>query len=206
MRYRRGPASGFSDRSVRPSFFFTAPARKPRTLCCCQPVAACSSSIVAPSGRLSRSRQVCCFVCLPVADLVLLRAAITGFLRVCRLDAFAAALLFFAPNRRLRFVRSTALHFASRQQDEIWPLGGPPFEQPRLMRGAPTTQSPAVEARRTRPLALCLFGHQRRQHGRSLRERSPVLSATFGHILGLARIAAWRVEERTSRFSARLSQ
>ena len=205
MRYRRDPASDFSDRSVSPSFFFTAPARKPRTLCCCQPVATCSSSIVAPSGRLSRSRQVCCFVCFPLASLVSATSAdaLPARLWISRFRSCASFLLTSigagAWAARLR-------RFSSRQQDATWPLGGPPVGQPRLMRGAPTTQSPAVGARRTRPLALCLLGHQRRQHGRSLRERSPVLSATFGHILGLARIAAWRVEERTSRFSARLSQ
>ena len=42
------------------------------------------------------------------------------------------------------------------------------------MRGAPTTQSPAIEARRSRPLAQCFLGNQRRQHERSLRRRSPV--------------------------------
>jgi hypothetical protein len=45
---------------------------------------------------------------------------------------------------------------------------------PRLMRGAPTTQSPAIEARRSRPLAQCFLSNQRRQHERSLRRRSPV--------------------------------
>ena len=108
MRYRRGFSSGFSDTRVRPSFFLTASARNPRTLCCCQPVAACSSSIVAPSCRLSRSRQVCCFVCLRVAGLVLLRVPTTRVLRVCRFGAFALSLLFFALNRRRRLGRAAA--------------------------------------------------------------------------------------------------
>ena len=106
MRYRRGFSFGISDTRVKPSFFLTAPARKPRTLCCCQPVAACSSSIVAPSCRPSRSRQVCCFVCLPVAGLVLLRGPTPPFRRVCRFGAFALLLLPFALSRRWRLARS----------------------------------------------------------------------------------------------------
>ena len=69
--------------SARPSFFFTAPARKPRTLCFCQPVASSRSSIVAPSRRPSRPRHVCCLLCLPVAGLVPLRLPTALFLRRC---------------------------------------------------------------------------------------------------------------------------
>ena len=165
---------------MRPSFFLTAPARKPRTLCCCQPVAACSSSIVAPSWRLSRSRQVCCLVCFRLQAWFCCECQRHPS---CAFAVSAPSLFCFSSSHLVgagAWCARPRLQFSSRQQDEIWPLGGPPFGQPRLMRGAPTTQSPAIEARRSRPLAPCLLGHQRRQHGRSLRERSPVLCATFG--------------------------
>ena len=41
-----------------------------------------------------------------------------------------------------------SLQFSSRQEDKIWPLGGPPLVQPRPLRGVPTTQSPASSAGR----------------------------------------------------------
>src|SRR4026207_2544629 len=72
------------------------------------PGPACSSSIVAPFCRLSRSRQVCCFVCFPVAGLVLLPGPAPPFRQVCRFGAFALWLLPFALSRRWRLARSTA--------------------------------------------------------------------------------------------------
>jgi hypothetical protein len=48
MRYRRNCPSDLEDVRARPSFFLTVPARKPRTLCCCQSVASIISGMVAP--------------------------------------------------------------------------------------------------------------------------------------------------------------
>ena len=50
-RHTRSPPGCLSDTSVRPSFFFNAPANAPRTVCARQPVAAQIWLIVAPSGR-----------------------------------------------------------------------------------------------------------------------------------------------------------
>jgi hypothetical protein len=41
-----------ADSSVNPSFFRATPAKKPRTECCCQPVAFMIAAMVAPWGRL----------------------------------------------------------------------------------------------------------------------------------------------------------
>src|SRR6202043_3649970 len=53
---------GFKDVSEKPSFLFTVPARNPRTLCCCQPVACIISSMLAPSDWLSRVSTRSCLV------------------------------------------------------------------------------------------------------------------------------------------------
>ena len=60
-RYMRSP-SAFSDVSVKPSFLRTTPAKKPRTECCCHPVAFMIAAIVAPLGCLSSPRTVSCLV------------------------------------------------------------------------------------------------------------------------------------------------
>src|SRR5437660_6793785 len=60
-RYMRSP-SAFSDVSVKPSFLRTTPAKKPRTECCCHPVAFMIAAIVVPLGCLSRPRTVSCLV------------------------------------------------------------------------------------------------------------------------------------------------
>src|SRR3989440_10706230 len=60
-RYMRSP-SVFSDISVKPSFLRTTPAKKPRTECCCQPVAFIMAAIVVPLGCLSRARTASCLV------------------------------------------------------------------------------------------------------------------------------------------------
>jgi hypothetical protein len=60
-RYMRSP-SAFSDVSVKPSFLRTTPAKKPRTECCCHPVAFMIAVIVAPLGCLSNPRTASCFV------------------------------------------------------------------------------------------------------------------------------------------------
>src|SRR5258705_12975274 len=54
--------SAFSDVSVKPSFLRTTPAKKPRTECCCHPVAFMIAAIVVPLGSLSRPRTVSCLV------------------------------------------------------------------------------------------------------------------------------------------------
>src|SRR5215467_1451100 len=60
-RYMRSP-SAFSDVSVKPSFLRTTPAKKPRTECCCHPVAFMIAAIVVPLGCLSSPRTVSCLV------------------------------------------------------------------------------------------------------------------------------------------------
>src|ERR1700740_649301 len=62
-RYMRSP-SAFSDVSVKPSFLRTTPAKKPRTECCCQPVAFIMAAIVTPLGWPRRARTASCLVLL----------------------------------------------------------------------------------------------------------------------------------------------
>src|ERR1700758_1357099 len=56
----------FSDSSVSPSFFFTTPAKKPRTECGCQPVTFEIAAMVVPPLAWSRPRTRSCFVVLPL--------------------------------------------------------------------------------------------------------------------------------------------
>src|SRR5262249_32775404 len=51
----------FSDSSVSPSFFFTTPAKKPRTECGCQPVTFEMAARVVPSLAWSRPRTWSCY-------------------------------------------------------------------------------------------------------------------------------------------------
>src|SRR5260221_13516086 len=60
-RYMRSP-SAFSDVIVKPSFLRTTRAKKPRTECCCHPVAFMIAAIVVPLGCLSSPRTVSCLV------------------------------------------------------------------------------------------------------------------------------------------------
>src|SRR5215470_9939470 len=60
-RYMRSP-SAFSDVSAKPSFLRTTPAKKPRTECCCHPVAFMIAAIVVPLGCLSSPTTVSCLV------------------------------------------------------------------------------------------------------------------------------------------------
>src|SRR3982074_797078 len=46
-------SSTFSETRLRSSFFFTTPAKKPRTECCCQSVAFMIAAIVVPFGSYS---------------------------------------------------------------------------------------------------------------------------------------------------------
>src|ERR1700704_5109130 len=55
-------ALGLDDVSEKPSFFFTVPARNPRTLCCCQSVACIISAMLAPLGWLNRVSTRSCLV------------------------------------------------------------------------------------------------------------------------------------------------
>src|SRR5256885_7449358 len=59
IRYTRSP-SVFSDSSRSPSFLRTTAAKKPRTVCGCQPVEPMTVAIVAPFGpRNSASTRAC---------------------------------------------------------------------------------------------------------------------------------------------------
>src|SRR6185369_3786230 len=55
----------FLDSSVNPSFFFTTPAKKPRTECGCQPVTFEIAAIVVPPLAWSRPRTQSCLVVSP---------------------------------------------------------------------------------------------------------------------------------------------
>src|SRR5215831_4172964 len=55
----------FSHVSVSPSFFFTTPAKKPRTECGCQPVTFEIAAMVVPPLAWSRPRTRSCLVVLP---------------------------------------------------------------------------------------------------------------------------------------------
>ena len=57
---RLGPEPIFSDARLSPSFFFTTPAKKPRTECGCQPVTFMIAAIVAPSWERSKLRTRSC--------------------------------------------------------------------------------------------------------------------------------------------------
>src|SRR3990172_8979661 len=56
------PRSPAADSRLRPSFFRTVPARKPRTECDCQPVARIIESMVAPAGPRSIAITRACLV------------------------------------------------------------------------------------------------------------------------------------------------
>src|SRR4051812_37885879 len=60
-RYMRSPST-FSDVRDKPSFLRTTPAKKPRTECCCHPVAFMIAAIVIPLVCLSSPRTVSCLV------------------------------------------------------------------------------------------------------------------------------------------------
>ena len=70
--------------SEKPSFFFTVPARNPRTLCCCQSVACIISSMLAPSGWLSRVSTRSCLVTRSTFG----SSAFTGVLAAATRSAF----------------------------------------------------------------------------------------------------------------------
>src|SRR5882724_7183573 len=60
IRYTRSP-SVFSDSSLSPSFLRTTAARKPRTVCGCQPVERMTLAMVAPFGPRSSPSTRACF-------------------------------------------------------------------------------------------------------------------------------------------------
>src|SRR3954452_259838 len=68
IRYIR-PLSVGSETRLRPSFLRTTPARKPRTECCCHPVAVMRATVVAPAGVRSIARMRACLVSVRVVDL-----------------------------------------------------------------------------------------------------------------------------------------
>src|SRR3981081_4463168 len=58
--------SAFSERMLRPSFFLTTPAKKPRTECCCQSVAFMTAAMVVPFGCRNSPSTASCFDEVPV--------------------------------------------------------------------------------------------------------------------------------------------
>src|SRR5665811_1330975 len=56
------PLSPRSETRLRPSFLRTTPARKPRTECCCHPVAVTIAAIVAPAGVCSMATIRACLL------------------------------------------------------------------------------------------------------------------------------------------------
>src|SRR6516162_8254375 len=60
------PDFDFSDSSVSPSFFFTTPAKKPRTECGCQPVTFEIAAMVVPPLACSRPRTRSCLEIPPL--------------------------------------------------------------------------------------------------------------------------------------------
>src|SRR6516165_9222395 len=75
----------FSDARVSPSFFFTTPAKKPRTECGCQPVTFEIAAMVVPPLAWSRPSTRSCLVVLPLK-----RDAVCVFFFVFDLSCFAA--------------------------------------------------------------------------------------------------------------------
>src|SRR6516164_5012392 len=73
----------FSDASVSPSFFFSTPAKKPRTECGCQPVTFEMTAMVVPPLVWSRPRTRSCLVVLPLE-----RDAVCVFFFVFDLSCF----------------------------------------------------------------------------------------------------------------------
>src|SRR5215471_9902012 len=74
----------FLDSSVSPSFFFTTPAKKPRTECGCQPVTFEIAAMVVPPLDRSRPRTRSCLVVLPLE-----RDSVCVFFFVFDLSCFA---------------------------------------------------------------------------------------------------------------------
>src|SRR6516164_10565581 len=74
----------FSDSSVSPSFFFTIPAKKPRTECGCHPVTFEIAAMVVPPLARSRPRTRSCLVVPPLG-----RDAVCVFLFVFDLSRSA---------------------------------------------------------------------------------------------------------------------
>src|SRR6516225_3392607 len=77
-----------SDSSISPSFFFTTPAKKPRTECGCHPVTFEIAAMVVPPLARSRPRTRSCLVVPPLE-----RDAVCGFFFVFDLSRFAGLVL-----------------------------------------------------------------------------------------------------------------
>src|SRR5438309_8837862 len=94
-RYIRSP-SALSDVNVKPSLLRTTPAKKPRTECCCHPVAFMMAAIVVPWGCLSRASTASCLVPPRVEPETIFRgfagflARLTRLLAVLRCDIFGS--------------------------------------------------------------------------------------------------------------------
>src|SRR5580704_12974104 len=125
-------APAFSDISVKPSFLRTTPAKKPRTECCCQPVAFIMAVIVVPLGCLSKARTASCLVPLRVEPegmvpgfaglfVRLFARAILVFVGVLLCDMFG--ILFGCNGTRRRHHQSPAVAAASRAGSRTGPTG-----------------------------------------------------------------------------------
>ncbi len=152
---------------MRPSFFLTAPARNPLTLCGCQPVADCRSSIVAPLGRASRIRQALCFV-FRLSSFVFRLASCV--LRLPRLQSAPGLAHALAPAREdgasgAAWPTSAAASIEAQRSWMfwLWPWGlgsgctrrwnwRPHHPKPRKSRGEPC--SVGLEKRRPMPIAM----------------------------------------------------
>src|SRR6516165_327254 len=135
----------FSDSSVSSSFFFTTPAKKPRTECGCHPVTFEMAAIVVPPLARSRPRTRSCLDTPPLEH-----DAVRIFFFVFDLSCFAGLL------RGLRLVLNLAMR-TSEVGDTIVAPRRPRSGQP------PAGSGPKAPLPRLRP-------HQQR----SVRSRSPV--------------------------------
>src|SRR6516162_8931513 len=159
----------FSASSVRPSFFFTTPAKKPRTECGCQPVTFEMAAMVVPPLAWSRPSTRSCFVVLP-------------------LERDARGVLFFLFDLRCftGFVRGLGfvLILAIRTSEVCDSIVAPPRPRP----GQPPAGSgPKAPLRRLR-------SHQQR----SVRSRSPVQHRAISLLIGRY-VRPWGVHRTSAR-------
>src|SRR3974390_3134186 len=97
----------FSDSSVSPSFFFTTPARKPRTECGCQPVTFEIAAMVVPPLAWSRPRTRPCLVVPPLE-----RDAVCVLFLAFDLSCFAGLVrgLGFVSDLTIKYLRGRRHH------------------------------------------------------------------------------------------------
>src|SRR6516164_8119635 len=159
----------FSDASVSPSFFFTTPAKKPRTECGCQPVTFEIAAMVVPPLDRSRPRTRSCLVvpllerdavCVFVFDL----SCFAGLVRGCLVLNLAIKDL--RGRRHHRRTTSTPLRSATRGVRSQGAATAPPASPATLrsqQKSSPTSSN--LVAR----LHLCLLFPPGFQRAASLR-------------------------------------